>query len=96
MSTRFNGAEKRVTIDDDGYKSDGTSKQSALKKAKTNTDSSFNYSNGRAYDDLAKRLKKDGVKRDFEKMIDDTSKQVITQSRNAYKILINNEKDLDE
>jgi len=87
MSNTRSGAttnigEKRVSIDDDGYKSDGTSKQSALKRAKTTTQVDYDED---AYNRLGSRLKKNGVATNFSKVLDDTSRLVVQK---ALKMLI--------
>ena len=59
------GDKRGVTIDEDsGYKSDGTNKQSALKKAKTTTQVDYDED---AYNKLGSRLKRNGVATNFSK-----------------------------
>jgi hypothetical protein len=72
--------DKRVSIDDDGYKSDGT--KSALKKAKTSTQVDYDED---AYNRLGSRLKKNGVATNFSKVLDDTSRSLVQK---ALKMLI--------
>jgi len=87
------GDKRAVTIDEDaGYKSDGTSKQSALKKAKTSTQVDYDED---GYNRLGSRLKKNGVATNFSKVLDDTSRSLVQKAGDAYKILVNNEKDLE-
>lgn len=89
MTTR-SGTEKRGVEFNDGYTSDGA--KSVLKKAKTTT--SFNYDD-EAFKNLGARLKKNGVSTNFSKMLDDTSRSLVSKASDAYTYLINDEKDLE-
>jgi len=78
----------RVNVDD-GYVSDA--QKPPLKKLKT---TAIDY-NVDALKSLIVRLKKNGVLTDHSKALDETSKQVLQKISSAYKILIKDEKELE-